>query len=52
MTAPPRFPAGQRILERVQGFLDRLREERVRIWLAAEIGRAHDRTPVTGMYLV
>jgi len=42
MTAPPRFPAGQRILERVQGFLDRLREERVRIGLAAgvDLGRA------------
>jgi uncharacterized protein len=42
MTGPPRFPAGQRILERVQGFLDRLREEGVRIGLGAgvDLGRA------------
>jgi uncharacterized protein len=42
MTEPPPFPAGQRILERMQGFLDRLREEGVRVGLGAgvDLGRA------------
>ncbi len=36
------FPAGQRILERVQGFLDRLRAEGMRVGLGAgvDLGRA------------
>ena len=42
MNEPLRFPAGQRVLERIQGFLDRLREAGVSIGLAAgvDLGRA------------
>jgi uncharacterized protein len=42
MTESPLFPAGQRILDRVQGFLDRLRDEGVRVGVAAgvDLGRA------------
>jgi uncharacterized protein len=39
--APTPFPAGQRVLGRVQGFLDRLREEGVRAGTSAGVDLGH-----------